>query len=539
MQQIIRGSNNQPKGKQKTLIEKLFNVYKAFKGRDIGLKPEFGGEVSTFIGSQKASPSQDRFNREFYEPCERRNLIAQLNVLLADHPILESALIIFCGGAVAAGFNAQIVDAPTKPAIKKAQDVIDKIKKLCKLELFLPAIAFQMATFGDVFIQISLDPKGKEIDGIRVMPVASMERLTDDKEEWINPKQAFLQRDAIDLQLVDYFGIGQIIHGRHLHIPGQRYGRSRIFSTRGIAKDAIDAIRSLLPRRLANQPFRWYKLADSNDEPLTETQWSEFHQNTSRRIAVEQGRGLSPYDDVYTNLVDLKILGGDPNLGTMTDIEMLIDASLSSIGVSRQILGWGTNVNRDVLDEQRDQLYAQQQQFAKEITEQILIPLFETGLLLADIDPDSVKIQTEYHQQFTDRQMETRMNNARKDFIAGGISRRTYVKTISAYYLINDVDDEIKEIKKDREEAITEKELQSAKQANNRQLQVPTAAPSTDKGLVKNGKSGKTPLLNNPKNKNSKIDPFGRKTINKSVTKEVKSGGKTISKTTSTSTKEE
>jgi hypothetical protein len=535
MQQIVT-NKKEPTTKQKGLIEKLYNVYKAFKGRDIGLKAEHGGDLNTFIGSQKASPSQDRFNREFYEPCERRNLIAQINTLLADHPVLESALLIFSGGAVGAGFNSQVVEAGTKPNITKAQDIIDKIKKRCKLELFLPQIAFQLCTFGDVFVQISLDKKGKEINGIRVMPVGSMERLTDDKEEWIDPEKAFLQRDAIDLQLIIYLGLGQVIHARHLHVPGQRYGKSRIFSTRGIAKDAIDAIRSLLPRRLANQPFRWYNLLDSGDEPLTEAQWSDFHNNTSRRVAIEQGRGLSPYDDVYTNKVQLEVVSGDPNLGTMADIEMLLDASLSSTGVSRQILGFGTNVNRDVLDEQRDQLYAQQQQFAKEITEQILHPLYEIAFLLADMDPDIIKVQTEYYQQFTDRQMEARMSNARKDFIAGGISRKTYVKTISAYYLINDPDQEIKEIKKDRDEATSEKEMLAAKQANNRQEQVPTAAPSTDKGLKTASENGKTDLLNKPTNKKSKIDPFGRKSENKSTTKETKVNGKTVSKTTKTST---
>lgn len=518
MQQIINTAQ-QPKGKQKSLIQKLYNVYKAIKGRDTGLKPEFGGQLNTFVGSQKASPSYDRFNREFYEPAVRRDLIAQLNTLLVDHPILESALLIFTGGAVGAGFTSQVVDGPSKPTMKKAQDIIDSIKSLCKLELVLPSIAFQMATFGDVFIQISLDEKGKEINNLRVMPVASMERLTDDKEDWIDPEKAFLQRDAIDLQLVTYLGVGQIIHGRHLHTPGHRYGKSRIFSTRGVAKDAIDAIRSLLPRRQANQPFRWYNLLDSGDEPLTEFQFEQFKQNTSRKIAYERG-DFSPLNDVFTNKVQLEVVGGDPNLGTMADIEMLIDASLSSVGVSRQLLGWGSSINRDILDEQRDQLYAQQQQFAKEITEQILKPLFEIGLLLGGLDPNTIKIQFEYHQQFTDRQMEARMTNARKDYIAGGISQETYVKTISTYYLINDVEEEIRKIKKDRQDAATEREMQVAQQARNRKEQPPTAAPSTEKGLETARRKGKTKLSSTIKNKNSKIDPFGRKSTNKVVSKE-------------------
>lgn len=540
MNESYTGEKNSPK--KQNLINRLYNVYKAFKGRDLGLKPKFGGYETSFVGTQKASASQDRFNREFYEPTERRNLIAQINTLLADHPILEAALLIFAGGAVSAGFNAQIISASSASELKKAQRVIDRIKKLAKLETILPSIAVQLPTYGDTFVQPILDELTKtEIVGVKVMPVASMERLTDDKEDWINPDRAFVQKDVADLKIEGYMGIGQIIHARHLHVPGHRYGRSRIFATRGVAKDAIDAIRSLLPRRLANQPFRWYNLLGNDDEPLTEAQFTEFQKNTSRRIAFEEGRGYSPFDDLYTNKVQLKVLGGDPDLGTMTDIEMLIDASLSSIGVSRQIIGWGTNVNRDVLDEQRDQLYAAQQQFAKEITEQILIPLFETGLLLAKIDPDSIKIQIEYNQQFTDRQMEARMENARKDFVAGGISRKTYVKTVSNYYLIEDIEGELKLIKQDRDEdKPTVEGLKQAKQANNRQLHVPTASPNTEKGFKRAAaKGGKQPLLQAPKNKKQKIDPFGRGNSKKVTKKESTQNGVKTSETRTTETSTE
>lgn len=486
---------NKPTKIQQGLIARLQAAYRGLRGRDLNLRPEHGGPETSWEGSRKAAPSLDRFNREWYEPAERRALIAQFNELLADHPILSAALWTFAGGACAAGFTAQVVGAtkgPLQAAI--AQRIINRIKKRAKLESILPSIAFSLPTYGDVFLQPTIDPHGEVISVIQ-MPIAAMERKTDDRDQFIKPSRAFIQRDTSTLQIEAEFSIGQIIHARHMHTPGHRYGTSQIFSCRGVAKDAIDALRSLLPRRHANQPFRWYDLSAQENQPLTPFQFQQFRQNTDRKILRQYGEEGDPLNDIITTGAKLDVLGGDPQIGTLTDIEMLIDASLCTIGVSRQLIGWGTNINRDVLDEQRDQLYAAQMQFAKSLTEQILMPIFEIGLILQDINPDEIRIQIDYEQQFTDRQMEAKIDNARKDYVAGGISRRTYVKTVSSYYKIEDVEKEVAEIQMERGLAPpSANNMMQAKQAQNRAVQPPTAAAKTESGLARSVENPPRPM---------------------------------------------
>lgn len=445
------GSGNLKAIKQ-GLLQRLATAYKALRGRDLNIRPQDGGEITSWEGSRKAAPSLDRFNREWYEPAERRALIAQIRELLVDHPILMAGLMKFAHGAVSAGMKITVTSAARGPAqAADVQRIIDRLKRSTQLETILPSMAFSLPTYGDCFIQpVISDDGSNEIVSLIEMPAASMERLTNDRDQFISTDRAFIQRDTNTLQIDGQFALGQIIHARHMYTPGHRYGTSQIFTARGTAKDAIDAIRTILQRRMANLPFRWFNLKGFDNNPLPDAQFKDFQRNTSRKIAMELGKTITPFDDLYTNNVEVEVIGGDPEQGNLTDIEMLIDASMSTIGVSRQIIGWGTTVNRDVLDEQRAELYAAQAQFAKTITQQILIPVFEIALKLQDINPDEIQISVEYAQHLTDTQLEKRIENARKDYLSGGLSQRSYVKVLSSYYDINDIDNEVEQIKKEK-----------------------------------------------------------------------------------------
>ncbi len=443
---VVTPNSEQLTGIKKFLRQNLYNAYKSLIGRDSGLKAQDGGQITSWEGSGKNSPSIDRYNRRFYEPQERRALLAQLVELLADHPVLQAALMKYAWAAVAAGFKPIVKSAMRGDEQRiKAQIVINRCKKLSKLESHLPMMAYELCTFGDVFIQIATD-ENNELTKIKAMPNASMERLSDDLDEWIDPQKAFLQKDVATDQIVAYFSSGQIVHGRHLLVPGHRYGSSQIFSARGTAKDAIDAIRSLLPRRLANQPFRWFNIQGFDNQPLSQTQFDEFKKNTSRKVYMQLGGTITAYDEVFTNNINVSVLGGDKELGTMGDIEMVLDATMAVIGVSRQLLGWGTNINRDILDEQRAELYASQVQFCKEVTEQILMPIFEMALKLQRVNPDELEIEIEYPQELTETQKQRLIDNARKDFLAGGLDRRSYVSILKPYYKLGDIEEIVRNI---------------------------------------------------------------------------------------------
>lgn len=439
------------------LLQRLKNAYHVVMGHNTpnpnNSQPNKSPNqpITSYSGTQKHSPSLDLYNREYYEPAERRAVIGQIMTLIAENPILDAAIRKFANGAVEAGWVISVDYAMRgKAQLKAAQTCLDRLKDNCSLEYILPSMTYDMVAYGDAFIQIVINNKTKEIDEVKQMPVATMERRTDDRDNWIDPNEAFLQRDTNTLAITGRFVEGQIIHARHLYTAGHRYGKSQIYSGRGIAKDALDAMKSLLSRRLANMPFRHLDVTDIDGTGVSDTRFQDFIKNTSRKVAIAEGRGISPWDDLYTTGVKVDVKGGDGNLGTTEDIDMQLDAVLALLGVSRQLLGWGVTINRDVLDEQRSELYAAQAQFVKSVTHQILMPLFKTALVLSGIDPREIKISVEFAQSLTSLEMQRRLQEARKDYVTGGMAHKSYVKVCGAYYGFDDIDRELEDIENER-----------------------------------------------------------------------------------------
>lgn len=436
-----------PQQSKAWLRETLRQAYHSIVGREANLRPTTMEDISSFSGTRKSSPSYDRLNRQYHEPALRKSLIYQIQNLVADHPILDAAIDKYCNGAVGAGFTATVTKGPDLNTINRAQYILDRLKRRTSLESLLPRIARTAITYGDSFVQVVLRKNENQISSLIEMPVDTMERLTDDCDQFIEENRAFLQRDANSDELITYLAAGQIIHIRNKFVPGQRYGKSLLFAARGFAKDTIDALRSLLPRRLANQPFRVFNLQGFDGQPLSDRQFQEFKEKMDRKVAVEQGIYDPAFADVFVNRVDVSVMGGDNNTSALDDILMLVDSSLSPMGVSRQLLGWGTTVNRDVLDEQREELYESESQFANQvILNQFLLPLYDIALTLAGIDPDKIEVSVEFAQSLTESQRQKKLENARADYAAGGISQKTYVRIVGPYYGVKDFDQELRSI---------------------------------------------------------------------------------------------
>lgn len=437
------------------LIKVLGKAYDTLAGPDLQVTSAISRpyDYDTRVGSAKASPTIDRYNRLFYEPAEYRALISQLQNLLTDHPILRAGVNKFAKGAVSADFTVVVKSAPGgEYQRRQAQQSINSLKKRLKLKSMLPQISFNLVAFGNDYLQPVMNLQRK-ITQVASMPIASMIRLSDDRDEFIDDTRHFVQIDTATTQEGHPFAKGQILHARHNHTPGHRYGLSDLFSCRGTAKDSIDALRSLLPRRLANQPFRIFDIDPLNTGSITDSQFKEFIAETSRKVAMLQGDEYSPFEDAFVNGVKVEVKGGDPQLGTVDDIEMLLDATLSVLGVSRQLLGSGVNVNRDILDEQREEMYLAQSQLATTtICDQVLMPLFELQLALdgmSEADLADLVIEIEFGQSLPYTVLQKRIENARKDYILGGISSDTYVRLCSTYYGFDNVEIEKEKIQQD------------------------------------------------------------------------------------------
>lgn len=406
------------------LLDRLRAAWLALRGRDTSQAEAAASSLEGYL----VDPTQDRARR-WAEPLERSALCAELQLLYDEHPLVSAALTRYATGA-ATGLSVDV--ARVGSAALLADRVVRRTLANTQLQRYLPAYAYTLAAFGDTFIQIVIDESSEVIDAVE-MPGASMVRLSDLQDQLPLDGPAFAQRSAAGTEIAQ-FAAGQIVHARHRHRRGDRYGRPALLSARGAIRDSLAAIRSLLPRRLANQPFRHFDILGPDGQGVPEPVFEKIKRKLSRVFHLQRGGKISPFDDLFTTGARVDVLGGDGQVDALGDVELLLDLALAPLGVSRQLLGFGVTVNRDILDEQRAEFYALQRQFQQELELQIVRPLLDTALALAGIAPASVQYTCRWRDRYTELHMEHRLTIALEAARAGLIDPAEF-RAIAAEFL--------------------------------------------------------------------------------------------------------
>ena len=413
-----------------------------------------GSDNTSEEGSLKSDPYADRYLRRWQEPQERDKLADEIAEIKADHPIAVAALDKFITGALN---DLKItVESAAGGTIEaaRATRIIERIEGNCSLPDLVQQVGSDTVWFGNCFGQPVINQQSEIVDCLQ-MPVKGMVRNTNIRDEFHEPDRAFIQRGPGGGSIsesgggtyeIAAFGVGQIIHVRYNCRQGERYGESKIFSARAVAKDSSAALRSLLPRRLANQPFRHFSIGGLNGKGVGWQIFAQIKNKLSRLLHIRKGGEISPFDDVFTNNCKVEVLGGDPEADSIGDIEMLIDSLLGLVGVSRQLLGGSTGAQRDVADEVKEELYKNQRQLKTIIEKQFVRPLIDLGLALAGIIPTRIKYRVDCSDQYTDSRAERRIENSRLDYKEGLISRRTCVAIRASYYGVENIDEELQAI---------------------------------------------------------------------------------------------
>lgn len=396
-------------------------------------------------GYLMSDPETDAVNHKHSQPYSRRSLIKELLEIYADNPVVLAALIKLAEDAVSNGYTVTIKDAATDEIGYRAERNFQRLKEQCRLEEYASSFAFSAVGFGDSYLQPVVDYTG-QIVAVRDMPTEAIIRNTDARDQFIDPQKAFIFRTSDTDREADYFYQSQIMHWRWRHRPGQRYGNALLFPGRSLSKDSIAALRSLLPRRLANQPFRHLNILGPTGKGIAASLFQSIKKNLSRLVHIQKGGQISPFDDVFTNNIEVAVKGGDPQQGELKDIEFMLDAVLVLTGISRQLLGWNVTGNRFTLDETRKEAYAHQRKIARGLVTNHYKPLHDLSLSLEDISPNQVSYEVIFDDQMTESEMERRVQQSREDFKLGLVTLAEARQLRGSYYLISKVDEGTREL---------------------------------------------------------------------------------------------
>jgi SPP1 gp7 family putative phage head morphogenesis protein len=285
---------------------------------------------------------------------ERRTLLRDLDLMIKQDTRFDRANYVMANAATRGGISVTIDKAMTDKVKQRAQEITDKFMKEAKVNAHLPAWGRTVIRDGDIFLNPLFEPNGDgtaRIIRIKNLPAITMERLDDMTDNFPDLKQAFMQIDPITRQKIQTFPLWSINHIRWKYEPGERYGRSQYYSARSFYHKLNMTEEDLVVRRRTRAVQRKVHIIGNKENPGNQTEIDKYKQQNS----LDDPKKSKITTDYFVNgLGDVKNLEGDAHLDHIADVEYLLENMMIGTGVPLHILGFGRNVNRDIVEDQKD-----------------------------------------------------------------------------------------------------------------------------------------------------------------------------------------
>lgn len=388
----------------------------------------------------------------------RRTLLRDLDRMVKRDTRLDRANYVFANAATRGGVTVTVDFGRNAKVKKAAQTVINTLMKECKINSHLAGWSRTGIRDGDLFLNViaEMNPDGQtaRIARIKALPPISIERQDDMTDSFPDIHKAFLQIDPITRQEIQSFPLWSINHIRWKYEPGERYGRSQYFSGRESWHKLQMMEEDLVVRRRTRAVQRRVHVVGNKDAPGTETEIKKY--KTLNRL--DDPKNARVTTDYFTNGVgDVKNLEGDAHLDQISDVNYLLENVMIGTGVPLHILGFGRNVNRDIVDDQR-KTYKEDVEGLQDLLEHGdpgpfsgLRAIFNMALALAGINPEDVTVNIRWTQLdvLTFNDMVTNVNELRASQPVPMVSRKTGLKMLAKNMDLNDdqaIDAELKAI---------------------------------------------------------------------------------------------
>jgi SPP1 gp7 family putative phage head morphogenesis protein len=407
----------------------------------------------------------------FQVEADRRAILRDVEQMLANDPLIDETNARIGRKAVRGGIFVTVVGSGThqknialktgkKPGYgsqlaNRAQVIIDNLMKRCKIDANAVLWVSRLLADGDLFLNIVVEQVDGQmrIKSIRWIPTAIMKRNEDQFGQFIDPMRAFSELDLqhgvyfntiIPENAVRHFPLWAVNHIRWKY-RGGLYGNSQYASIRKVSRQNISADDDMVVRRKVRAPLRRAHIFGTKDNPGNPDiikQYKEEH-----RDAIVNGK-YKPVTDYYMNgLGDIKNLEGDGNLDKIGDIKFLYDKEGTGTIVPKGLVGHAEDINRDVLDDQKDE-YMDTLEDIRHVLEygdggpySGLRAIIDFELLLHGIDVETTGLT--YDLAFMPLRKESPKEAVERTGLAlkdGTIDRRTAVTFIAPHFNVENPD---------------------------------------------------------------------------------------------------
>ena len=282
---------------------------------------------------------------------DRRTMLRDIDLILRSDTRIKRANKVIASSAVRRGITVTITSEVSESIAIRAQEIINELMRECQVNSKLSSWARILVKDGDLFLNPIVDLKERKIKNIKRLPAITMQRNDDMTGNFPDPTAAFRQIDPISLLTLADFPLWAINHIRYDHEEGDRYGTSQYLACRGYWRKLDMTEQDLVVRRRTRAPQRRLHSVGSEDHPQ---EWSEVNNYKAQNKLTPKTAQITT--DYYGNgLVDIKNLEGDAHLDEIEDVRHLQEVYMIGTAVPLHILGFGQNVNRDIVEDQKAQ----------------------------------------------------------------------------------------------------------------------------------------------------------------------------------------
>jgi hypothetical protein len=286
------------------------------------------------------------------------------------------------------------VSAPGDP---RAAEIGDALAKRLQLDTRLDDWVRLTLRDGDTFLEVGVSQE-MEIAEVTRKPTLEMHRQSNQFDRFDDPEKAYWWADSFwggaeAPQDAIWFADWQIIHARWDHDEDRRYGRPLFSSATGPWKRIVEGERDIAVRRKTRAGMKYnHKFPAGTDEKVIKA-YREIN-----KAALD-----NPWAAVadFFGTTEIEVVQGDARLAEIDDVEHHIRTWWLASPAPMSLLGYGQDLNRDVLEKQKEQYDEALPVLQAWVTDQLVRPLLELEWLLHGIWPEHLEYDVQWNRKQT------------------------------------------------------------------------------------------------------------------------------------------
>lgn len=320
---------------------------------------------------------------KFRAADDRKSLIEDCRKMRREDTRASGVIATVARDAVRGGLTVQVVDGPDA---QRAQESADALFARLRLNHRLDDWIRLTFDDGDSFLEHSVDEDG-QIALVTRKPTLELHRASDRTDRFPDPARAFWWGESWDGEPPKdavWFARWQITHARWDHDEGSRYGRPLFASARTAYKRVREGELDIAVRRKTRAGLRWiHKLPGASREQVDE------YKQLNQDVLNDPFAALA---DFFINTDGgIQAVQGDANLSEIGDVAHHLRTWAIASPVPLPLLGYGENINRDVLKEQQEQYHLALTEITSWTVGDLVEPIVRLQWLLDGIWPASLK----------------------------------------------------------------------------------------------------------------------------------------------------